>query len=137
MTRGGSPASFFRRTSASKGSDVESVAEQETQAPEPVAEPAPDEGEEAASTIQPRSISERTGALITEPPIQRDAGSETIVRMVYRGPADVAVWEKGGTYRFRRGEPVDVPSSVAEELLTTPFERFEVAQETSDARTGP
>lgn len=42
----------------------------------------------------------------------------------YVGPADVF---EHGAYQFRGGQPVIVPSEVAEELLTYPFERFERA----------
>lgn len=45
------------------------------------------------------------------------------VRITYRGPADVV---SHGEFTFRPGQPVDVPSEVAEDLLTLPFEEFEV-----------
>lgn len=44
----------------------------------------------------------------------------------YSGAADVF---HHGEHRFRNGEPVAVPSDVAEELLTTPFEKFEEVKE--------
>lgn len=51
-------------------------------------------------------------------------------RIVYRGLADVAEHGYGGnTYRFRPGEPVDVPSEAVDELLTWPNETFEVVKE--------
>jgi hypothetical protein len=40
----------------------------------------------------------------------------------YIGDSDAFVY---GEYTFRVGQPVAVPSAVAEELLTYPFERFE------------
>lgn len=57
----------------------------------------------------------------------------TTVTVVYKGTADVADL-KGPDgmgehdYRFRPGEPVDVPSEVAEELLTWPGEQFEIVE---------
>lgn len=42
--------------------------------------------------------------------------------VVYTGFADVV---EHGEYTFRVGKPVAVPSKVAEELLTLPFESFE------------
>lgn len=44
------------------------------------------------------------------------------VLVVYRGTADVVVH---GEHRFRSGQPVAVPSEVAEDLLTLPNESFE------------
>lgn len=59
---------------------------------------------------------------------------EALVTVIYRGDADVADLKgadgKGEhPYVFRNGEPVQVPSSVAQELLTWPFEQFEVVKE--------
>lgn len=57
----------------------------------------------------------------------------TTVTVIYRGSADVADL-KGPDgmgehdYRFRPGQPVDVPSEVAEELLTWPGEAFEIVE---------
>lgn len=42
--------------------------------------------------------------------------------IVYRGAADVV---RHGEYAFRPDQPAQVPSDVAEELLTLPFESFE------------
>lgn len=47
-------------------------------------------------------------------------------RLRYLGRADVFRHKE---HSFRNGQPVEVPSDVAEELLTTPFERFEVVKE--------
>ena len=44
------------------------------------------------------------------------------VTVIYRGLADLF---SHGEHRFRPGEPVAVPSEVAEDLLTHPFEPFE------------
>lgn len=46
---------------------------------------------------------------------------EGFVAVTYTGAADVV--EFGG-YAFRPGQPVYVPSDVAEEVLTLPFETF-------------
>ena len=43
--------------------------------------------------------------------------------LIYRGQADVF---EHGSLRIRPGQPVTVPSDVAEELLTFPHELFEV-----------
>jgi hypothetical protein len=48
-----------------------------------------------------------------------------MVKLVYTGNADVVRY---APYEFRPGKPVEVPSVIAEELLTFPFERF-VAKE--------
>jgi hypothetical protein len=79
-----------------------------------------------------------------DPPAEGEAGADappsaplfepgTTVRVVYRGGADVADMKgPDGSgeheFRFRNGEPVDVPSEVAEELLTWPGEQFEVVR---------
>lgn len=62
-----------------------------------------------------------------EPDPQQPVGEEPVpdgfVRVVYRGYPDGALTLR--EYKFRSGEPVNVPSDVAEELLTMPFEDFE------------
>lgn len=51
--------------------------------------------------------------------------SSKTVRLTYTGQADVI--DIGG-HIIRPGQPVSVPSEVAEELLTMPFEQFEVEE---------
>ena len=48
-----------------------------------------------------------------------------VVTVVYMGIADVFRYDP---YAFRPGVPATVPKSLAEELLTFPFERFEVKE---------
>jgi hypothetical protein len=63
-----------------------------------------------------------------EPPAEetrRIEVPEGEVAVVYRGLANVVTH---GEYRFRNGEPVTVPSEVAEELLSFPFEPFELLE---------
>jgi hypothetical protein len=45
--------------------------------------------------------------------------------LAYEGPADVMEY---GEYVLRPGQPVIVPSDVAEELLTMPFETFRIEE---------
>ena len=52
--------------------------------------------------------------------------SKATTKIVYRGRAAAF---GHGKHTFRPGEPVEVPSDVAEELLTYPNERFEEAKE--------
>ena len=63
----------------------------------------------------------------TDPPPTEDApiarGSKALI---YRGRADLY---EHGDYQFRPGQPVVVPSDVAEDLLTTPFVKFEEVEE--------
>lgn len=47
------------------------------------------------------------------------------VLVQYTGPADVV---QHGEFQFRPGQPVEVPSEVAEDLLTLPFETFELIE---------
>lgn len=81
--------------------DTEPVASYEAQIVDPV--------EEAESVTE--------AAQDTEPEVP-----EGHVLVAYRGPADTF---EHGSYTFRGAKPVAVPSTVAEELLTNPFERFE------------
>lgn len=55
----------------------------------------------------------------------KDEGGAVIVTIVYVGDADVFRYDP---YAFRPGVPAFVPKSLAEELLTFPFERFEVKE---------
>jgi len=45
--------------------------------------------------------------------------------VIYRGSADSFRY---GPYKFRPGQPATLPSVIAEELLTYPFEKFEVKE---------
>lgn len=54
------------------------------------------------------------------------SGTSGSVTLVYRGPATKAIH---GAYEFRPGQPVTVPSDVAEELLTYPHQTFEVREQ--------
>lgn len=72
----------------------------------------------AAETSEPEA------AAPSDEPV-KEARSERAdggVTLVYRGNADVF---SHGAFRIRPGQPVTVPSDVAEELLTFPRERFE------------
>jgi hypothetical protein len=60
-----------------------------------------------------------------EPEPQVEAVPEGHVRIVYRADAPGSTLTHGD-YKFRSDEPVTVPSEVAEELLTQPFEVFEL-----------
>lgn len=60
--------------------------------------------------------------------LEEEASSDNAdasVSLVYTGYADTLSYE---TYRFRRGEPVEVPSDIAEKLLTTYRSEFEVKE---------
>jgi len=78
---------------------------------EPVA-PAPEPEAEAAATAPARPVL-----------------PEGSVAVTYRGFADLAgpVVIGGVSYSFRNGQPVTVPSEVAEEVLTWPHEPFDWA----------
>jgi hypothetical protein len=82
---------------------------------EDLGEPAPYE----AKVIDPPEPEPLVAAQPEEAPLEIPTGYEAIE---YRGVADMV---EHGAFRFRRGEPVAVPSDVAEELLTLPFEHFE------------
>lgn len=92
---------------------------------EPIGDDVPQEdlGEptlsEAPVTDPSESEQPLVGAQPEETSLEIPAGH---VVLVYRGAADTVEY---GTYRLRNGMPVVVPSDVAEELLTLPFERFE------------
>ncbi len=58
-----------------------------------------------------------------EAPRKSSKGS---TKIVYRGRADSF---EHGKYTFRPGQPVSVPSDVAEDLLTYPNEKFEESKE--------
>ena len=58
----------------------------------------------------------------TQPNSAEQASHTTIV---YKGDSDLV---SHGSYRFRPGQPVRLPSIVAEELLRNPFERFEAKE---------
>lgn len=88
-------------------------------AEEPNAEEAPVDAqveEETTLTETPEPEKE----VEPEPP-----ASGTRVKMYYEGDADVFRYK---SFTFRPGLPVTVPSEVAEELLTYPFERFRVKE---------
>ena len=114
--------------------------------PETTDETAPDAGSEAPVVFTEASITRpRTGPLATPvvrfvPPTDpaladgsaaaeepRKARSGHVF-LTYRGDADVLSFNE---YNFRPGIPVETPKDIAEELLTLPFEKFDV-QETSD-----
>jgi hypothetical protein len=59
-----------------------------------------------------------------EPEPQEEPVADGSTRVVYRAPTSGGALTFGD-YKFRSDEPVDVPSEVAEELLTMPFELFE------------
>lgn len=110
-----------RRSTPSEASDVEEsevLEGVEEVAEEPVAEPEPVAAYEALvvdlpeESEQPEAPPEETAP---EPP-------EGYVAVRYMGAADALEY---GEYVFRPGQPVFVPSDVAEEVLTTPFETFE------------
>jgi hypothetical protein len=91
-------------------------------AEEPEEVPGPGDPYEALVVIPPpdEPVEELTAeAAPEEAPLKAPAGH---VALVYRGAADTYF---AGDYLFRPDQPVIVPSDVAEELLTTPFERFE------------
>ena len=75
----------------------------------PIVEPPPD-----APVVEEAPIEQAK-----ETPLEVPEGH---VALVYLGSADLV---EHGEYRFRPGQPVIVPSETAEEILTTPFERFE------------
>lgn len=52
--------------------------------------------------------------------------TKAATKIVYRGTADSF---EHGKHIFRPGEPVEVPSEVAEDLLTYPNEKFEESKE--------
>ena len=56
----------------------------------------------------------------------RKASKSGTRMIVYRGRADVF---EHGEHILRPGQPVEVPSDVAEDLLTYPNEKFEEAKE--------
>lgn len=67
---------------------------------------------------------------LTDEPTQKDAKPDKAIRtshivIVYRGDADSFSY---GPYKFRPGQPAIMPSVIAEELLTYPFEKFEVKE---------
>lgn len=108
------------RRSNTEGDDpveVDAGVEEPEEAPGPgdpyeaqVIDPPPEDApaEEATIIEQPK-----------ETPLEVPAGH---VALVYRGTADAV---RHGEYTFRPDQPVAVPSDVAEELQTMPFERFE------------
>ena len=65
-----------------------------------------------------------TTTIAEEVEVRRPGKDE--VTLTYRGSADLLEY---GDYRFRPDQPVIVPSDVAEELLTLPFEKFEKEKE--------
>jgi len=66
---------------------------------------------------------------LTDEPTQKDAKPDKAIRshvtVVYVGNADSFSY---GPYKFRPGQPAIMPSVIAEELLTYPFEKFEVKE---------
>jgi hypothetical protein len=59
-----------------------------------------------------------------DPQVEEEVVPDGAVRIVYRAATPGGVLTHGD-YKFRSDEPVIVPSEVAEELLTLPFENFE------------
>ena len=59
-----------------------------------------------------------------------DEGKEAaqLVRLIYTGRNDVFQWRVGGPI-FHRGEPSEVPFSVANEILTSRWAKFFEVQE--------
>lgn len=66
---------------------------------------------------------------LTDDIVNKDAKPQKAVRshitVVYVGDADTFSY---GPYKFRPGQPAKMPSVIAEELLTYPFEKFEVKE---------
>lgn len=114
---------------ASKDEVTEAPAQEGASEPEVASEPAVEApAEEATEPVAPYEAQ-----IIdpVEPEPAQEQPEETQpevpdghVAIVYRGGADAF---DHGAYQFRGGQPVIVPSDVAEELLTFPFERFERA----------
>jgi len=102
--------------------------------PRVVEEPEPKITEELVATPEPEppvpQPEERQPEPDPEPPpVQQSAPAQAPPRrvsLVYKGRADLV---DSGPFFFRPGVPVEVPSDVAEELLTLPFEPFEVVAE--------
>jgi hypothetical protein len=91
----------------------------------PATQPDPSPDEVLAVTEPEQPVESPAEEPVKEARSERDGESTTLV---YRGHADVF---EHGALRIRPGQPVEVPSDVAEELLTYPHERFEkvVSQE--------
>ena len=101
---------------------VEVPAVEATASVEPEAAPDPGTPYEALIVEPPPDA-----PVVEEAPIEQAKETplevpEGHVALVYLGSADLV---EHGEYRFRPGQPVVVPSETAEEILTTPFERFE------------
>lgn len=91
--------------------------------------PAATEEEEEAPIYVPWDAFD---AKIVEPTDETEVTEETQasipdghVRVTYIGLANVI---EHGEFKLRAGVPVDVPSDVAEELLTMPFESFKIEE---------
>jgi len=128
-----------RRTKADDEA-VDETAEPEAEAP---AEAEPEEQEEEkAPTATQAQVGNWQPKIVEPQPDPVEAADEPAapprpvlpegdqISIVYRGEANLAgpVVHGGVSYTFRPGQPVSVPREVAENVLTWPFETFEVAR---------
>lgn len=105
-------------------------------------EPAPVEDNVSSNRIPEADASVREAAVapvelvvasdspLTDETVERDAEPQKAKRtghvtIVYKGDADSFSY---GPYKFRPGQPAKMPSAIAEELLSNPFEKFEVKE---------
>lgn len=124
---------------AAEAADDATAAEAEA-APEealPAARPKPEPAEptivaeEPAAPAEPDPPGPGQDEVVEDPPISQETDTppeipKGHVAVVYHGLADLIEY---GTYKFRPGQPVHVPSDAVEELLTWPNERFEQVPE--------
>lgn len=128
---------------ASGESDIAGVEGVPTVNPNTTADP---EVEETPEVPLPFGITERPTSgplaapiMVSQPPTNPDPSAADEpeeppkakrghVFVTYRG---VAGLYSHGDYHFRPGVPVETPKALAEELLTTPFEQFDVEETSS------
>lgn len=105
----------------SKGKTTETSADES----EPPAEPGKEAQDKEPTDLGPAFMPEpaAVNAQVKDALPKVSKGKRLVV---YTGNANVL---RHGEYVFRVGKPVIVPSEVAEELLTLPFESFEAIEE--------
>lgn len=96
----------------------------------PLAPPVLDQPQQSAATTGTGGVLNEDG---TAPDVEYVAAKRGKVFVTYRGVADRLVHEdRSGDvpidYSFAPGVPVEVPKDIADALLTTPFEEFEVTE---------
>lgn len=79
---------------------------------------------------EPKALEDASDSLPTDMVVEKETQPKKLelpsrITVIYRGEAHAFNY---GAYTFRPGTPATLPREIAEELLTYPYEKFEVKE---------